>query len=75
MSLSREEGGLQPLSDCFVYDTVHNVWEEPEVIGGNKFRARNAHTLTTISGNKAVAHGGWNPFVETYNDTFEMTVE
>ena len=70
----RVEGGLQPLNDFFVLDTRALRWQYPKLApGGAAPSPRNAATLTAV-GARLVLHGGWNPFVQTYNDTFVMDV-
>lgn len=70
-SYYREEGGLQPLDDAWVFDTEEERWEEP-VITGCRPSARNAAVLVAGSEGTLVYHGGWRAFQETYNDTFVM---
>jgi N-acetylneuraminic acid mutarotase len=71
-SYYKEGGGLQPLADTFVLDTAANEWRWPdEQDGGAKPAARNAATMNKV-GEQLVLHGGWNPFVETYNDTWVL---
>lgn len=36
--------------------------------------ARNAATLNAVPGGPLVLHGGWDPFKQTYNDTYLMTM-
>ncbi len=67
------EGGLQPLNDLFVLDTKQLQWQYPRLAPGAGPSPRNAATVTAVGG-KLVLYGGWNPFVETYNDTFVMDV-
>ena len=70
----REAGGLQPLSDFFVLDTRALAWQYPKPAPGAAGPSpRNAATLTAV-GSSLVLHGGWNPFVQSYNDTFVMDV-
>ena len=71
----REDGsGLQPLDDVIVYDTQHNRWEQPAV-SGSKPRARNAAVASMVSDKEMLLHGGWNPFKETYDDSFVLKVQ
>jgi hypothetical protein len=70
----RVEGGLQPLNDFFVLDTKQLQWQYPRLAGGAAGPSpRNAATMTAV-GSKLVLHGGWHPFVRTYNDTFVADV-
>ena len=69
--MCRNEGGLQPLNDFFVLDTEKLQWLYPKLAGGAGPSPRNAATLIRV-GEKLVLHGGWNPFVLTYNDTYVM---
>ena len=36
--------------------------------------ARNAATLNAVPGGPLVLHAGWDPFKQTYNDTYLMTL-
>ncbi|PNH07325.1 Acyl-CoA-binding domain-containing protein 5 [Tetrabaena socialis] len=74
-----EPGRLQPLADVAVYDTQANRWVEAAVEGPLP-SPRNAAILaplrsTVDGGSRFVLHGGWWPFVETYNDTYILTVK
>lgn len=72
---NREEGGLQPLDDLFALDTKTMTWRYPKLApAGAGPSPRNAATLTAVGGTHLVLHGGWNPFVKSYNDTFVMDV-
>lgn len=71
--MCRNEGGLQPLNDFFVLDTQRMQWRYPKLADSSGPAPRNAATLTAV-GDKLVMYGGWNPFVETYNDTYVMDV-
>ena len=72
--MSREEGGLQPLDDFFALDTRTMTWRYPKLAPGAGPSLRNAATLTAVGDAHLVLHGGWNPFVKSYNDTFVMDV-
>ena len=72
-ALRRNEGGLQPLNDFFVLDTKQMKWLYPKLAGGAGPAPRNAATLTAV-GDKLVMYGGWDPFVQSYNDTYVMDV-
>ena len=70
--ICREDGkGLQPLDDVFVYNVEHNAWQQPTVTGP-KPRARNAAVACLVTPTSMLLHGGWNPFRETYEDTFYL---
>ena len=71
--MCRNEGGLQPLKDFIVLDTQHMQWRYPKMKDGSGPLPRNAASLTRV-GDRLVLYGGWNPFVETYNDTHVMDV-
>ena len=71
--MCRNEGGLQPLNDFIVLDTKEMQWRYPKLADSSSPLPRNAATLTRV-GDKLVLYGGWNPFVETYNDTHVMDV-
>lgn len=65
----REGGGLQALGETFVLDTAAGEWRWPEMAGA-KPPARNAATMDLTSGGQLLLHGGWVPFVSTFNDTW-----
>lgn len=78
----REEGGLQPLDDTFVLDTTANEWRWPEEGSGSggKPAARNAGTMNLVgggpeSGGQLLLHGGWKPFVVTWNDSWLLPLD
>ena len=71
--MCRNEGGLQPLNDFIILDTEQMQWRYPKMTDGSGPLPRNAATLTRV-GDRLVLYGGWNPFVETYNDTHVMDV-
>lgn len=64
---------MQPLNDFVILDTKQMRWQYPKLAAGNGPSPRNAATLTRVAG-KLVLYGGWNPFVETYNDTHVMDI-
>lgn len=64
---------MQPLNDFIVLDIKQMQWHYPNLTDGSGPSPRNAATLTRV-GDKLVLYGGWNPFVETYNDTHVMDV-
>ncbi|EFJ43778.1 hypothetical protein VOLCADRAFT_106727 [Volvox carteri f. nagariensis] len=77
-------GQLQPRDDVILYDTQTNRWLEAEV-EGTQPSPRNAAIMVPLrtkgcdnSGDggcdRFVLHGGWWPFVETYDDTYIVTV-
>ena len=66
--ICREGGGLQPMNDLIVFNTKERRWRWPQPRGGPS--PRNAGSLTALADGRLVAHGGWDPFKETYNDTF-----
>ncbi|GLC36198.1 hypothetical protein PLESTB_001369300 [Pleodorina starrii] len=78
-----QPGQLKPLDDVILYDTQTNRWIEPEVEGPRP-SPRNAAILAPLrrnghgggggGGDRFVLHGGWRPFVETYDDTYIVTV-
>jgi len=76
----REEGGLQPLDDTFVLDTTANEWRWPEEGSGSKPAVRNAGTMNLVGGGPESAgqlllHGGWKPFVVTWNDSWLLPLD
>lgn len=48
-------------------------WQYPRVVPGAGPSPRNAATLTAV-GSQLMLYGGWNPFVQSYNDTYIMDV-
>ncbi|KAG2502040.1 hypothetical protein HYH03_000534 [Edaphochlamys debaryana] len=79
-SFYEQPGKLQPLDDVVVYDTQAKRWLEAKVEGPRP-RARNAHVMVPLrpaagsAADRFLLHGGWRPFVESYNDSFIVTVE
>jgi len=70
-------GGLQVLGDAFLYDAQERAWINLE--NDHMPAARNAAALLTLGSdgsnvNTFVLHGGWIPFVSTFNDTHKLTV-
>ncbi|KAF5839410.1 hypothetical protein DUNSADRAFT_812 [Dunaliella salina] len=70
-------GGLQVLDDAICYDTIDNKWEHVAHASGPPVPARNAHTLVPIAKdeNKWLLHGGWVPFISTFNDTYMVELK
>lgn len=77
-------GGLEMLQDAFLYDTVSNSWVVPDVKPLKSASAEQAARSLPVGRNAAVMvalglqlllHAGWRAFVETYNDTYLVTVE
>ncbi|KXZ45616.1 hypothetical protein GPECTOR_52g19 [Gonium pectorale] len=69
---------LQPLDDVVLYDTQANRWLEPLVCGPRP-AARNAAVMEPLprgpdGADRFLLHGGWRPFVQTYNDSYIVTV-
>eukprot|EP00983_Pelagomonas_calceolata_P046981 1140417-Pelagomonas_calceolata.AAC.4 len=67
----------QVLDDTICYDTVDNKWVPVAQGSGPPLPARNAHTLVPIAKheNKWLLHGGWVPFVSTFNDTYVVELK
>ena len=75
----RDDGsGLQPTAELFAYDISSNQWhllgdseqsESSSDSANPAYHARNAHIFCKV-GPALIAHGGWDPFRKTYNDTF-----
>lgn len=73
--MHREDGsGLQPLDDVFSYDTVDNAWQK-EPVAGQGPSARNAAIACAVADRKMLLHGGWDPFKQTYCDSFILQSE
>lgn len=71
----REDGsGLQPLDDLFTYNTVENAWQK-EPVAGQGPSARNAAIACGVAEGKMLLHGGWDPFKQTYGDSFILQSE
>ena len=74
-ALHREDGsGLQPLDDVFSYSTVDNAWRINTVAGRGP-SARNAAIACVVADAKMLLHGGWDPFKQTYSDSFVLQSE
>ena len=55
-------------------DSKALCWQYPKLAPGAAGPSpRNAATLTAV-GSSLVLYGGWNPFVQSYNDTYVMDV-
>lgn len=68
--MHREDGGgLQPLDDVCSYSTVDNAWQMQKVAGRGP-SARNAAIACVVAERKMLLHGGWDPFKQTYSDSF-----
>ncbi|KAL0052870.1 hypothetical protein WJX82_009025 [Trebouxia sp. C0006] len=71
-SYYREDGsGLQPLDDTLVYSTIEDEWQKTD-ISGSVPAARNAAVACLIEQDKMLMHGGWEPFRNTYSDSFVL---
>ena len=70
--LCRQEGGLQPLDDTFIFDIETCSWQWPEIEPDVVPRARNAHISANLDGQLLIS-GGWDPFKKTYNDTLLLS--
>jgi len=68
--------GLVPRGDVWGLDLLaEGGWQEiVDQEAPNAPAPRNAHTLTHIGEGKLVLHGGWHPFVRTYDDTTALAV-
>ena len=70
----KTSGGLEPLMDVWALDIASNSWSELLDTSSDRSAipaARNAATLTTY-GDHFLLHAGWNPFVESYSDSFVL---
>jgi hypothetical protein len=73
-------GGLEMLGDSFTYDLSKNEWEavEPAPGGAPLPSPRNAAIGVPLQGGSGMLdlliHGGWRAFVESYSDTFLLTI-
>ena len=58
-------------------DTDSLAWTEPQVAAGKLPSARNAASMVQAAAGSStlVLHGGWQAFVETYNDTFLLEMQ
>lgn len=65
----RQEGGLQPLNDLFVFDIKSCSWQWPKIDSESVPSPRNAHIAANLKGQLLIS-GGWDPFKKSYNDTF-----
>lgn len=66
--------GLEPLADAWALDTEALCWRQLS-IQGDAPSARNAAMLAPLGGGQLLYHGGWRPFVETFNDTYILQLE
>ena len=74
--------GLRALNDLWhlkiegggVDGGYKGVWTRIDEVEGEFPPPRNAATITRIEHNKFVMTGGWRPFVETYDDIWEINV-
>ena len=74
-TVHREDGsGLQPLDDVYSYSIVDNTWQNHTTTGHGP-SARNAAIACVIADNKMLLHGGWDPFRQTYSDSFILQHE
>ena len=67
------DGGLDPQSDVWVLDVRGDAWTKVEA-GGAALAPRNAHVLLPTGPTTFVLHGGWHPFVRTFDDTLELDI-
>ena len=67
---ARDESGLAPLDDVWCLDVEADAWTRVET--NADFGPRNAHVLCRLGGGNFMAHGGWVPFVSTYDDTLRL---
>eukprot|EP00965_Chrysotila_dentata_P252091 6210481-Pleurochrysis_carterae.AAC.3 len=69
-----DAGGLDPRADVWTLDISSSPPEWLMVTAEGDAAARNAASLTTMSTAPAelLLHGGWKPFVKTYDDTHRM---
>lgn len=71
----REDGsGLQPLDDVCSYSTVDNAWQI-HTMAGQSPSARNAAIACVVADRRMLLHGGWDPFKQTYSDSFILQSE
>ncbi|GBF89617.1 hypothetical protein Rsub_02335 [Raphidocelis subcapitata] len=72
-------GGLEMLGDAFAYDVAKNEWEAVQPAAGGALPSpRNAAVGAALRGGSGMLelliHGGWRAFVESYSDTFILTI-
>lgn len=71
--------GLEVLGDWFCYDTLADSWELPQVDSqatSSKPCPRNASALVPCHDtNTLLLFGGWKAFVESYHDSYLVTVK
>lgn len=73
-------GGLEMLGDAWLYDVEANAWRQVKPEGGKLPSPRNAAVGVPLSppseGHRLdlLVHGGWRAFVETYNDSFILSL-
>ncbi|KAL3157872.1 hypothetical protein ABBQ32_012283 [Trebouxia sp. C0010 RCD-2024] len=66
--------GLQPLDDVYSYSTLDNTWQKQTTTGQGP-SARNAAIACVVADNEMLLHGGWDPFRQTYSDSFILQCE
>lgn len=71
----KESGGLDVLDSYVALDTASNRWHQVELVGDRRPPARNAAVLCRLKDGCLLLHGGWKPFVETWNDSYAMTLQ
>ena len=73
--MSRDDGsGLQPLDDVVSYNTEQNTWHHHTVMGPSP-KARNAAFACAVADKQMLLHGGWDPFRQTYSDSFILHLD
>jgi hypothetical protein len=65
-----EQGSLCPLDDAWRFDLKGGKGWQKVALEGATPAARNAAILAPLGGQRLLYHGGWRPFVETYDDTW-----
>lgn len=72
-------GGLEMLGDAFVYDLDKNAWAQVAASGDAMPSPRNAAIGVPLAGAsegglELLVHGGWKAFVESYADSFILSL-
>ena len=67
-------GGLAPSDEVWVLDVAADEWRAVAPAGAGLFEPRNAHVLGRVSPDTFLLHGGWQPFVRSYGESFKLEV-
>ena len=72
---AKPEGGLNPRADAWLLDVEQETWTcilDDGAKGAPP--ARNAASMSPLGNRQYLIHGGWHPFVETFDDTHVLEI-